>query len=113
MDLSAAPTFQYEQRSDNTNIIDPRLSFRYRIVIHPLKAVQFNFTLFYIPNMIDFSDYRYDADTYIKFTLLESITGIGSGLYLNIGYKRKFNSMPFLGKVKSDNNFYTTLSVNL
>ncbi len=111
MDLSAAPTFQYELRSNNTEIIDPRLSFRYKTSLQPLKTVQFNFILFYIPNMIDFLNYRYDVDTFIKFTLLESLTGIGTGLYLNIGYKRKFNSMPISGKQKADNNFYTTLSV--
>ena len=111
MDLSAAPTFQYELRSNKIEIIDPRLSFRYKISLQPFKTIQFNFILFYIPNMIDFSNYRYDVDTYIKFTLFESLTGIGSGLYLNIGYKRKFNSVAIMGKQKADNNFYTTLSV--
>lgn len=113
MDISAAPTFQYELQINKPGLIEPRLSFRYRLGIQPVKQVQFNFILYYVPDMIEFSDYRYDADTYFKFTLIESLTGAGTGLYLNIGYKRKFNSVPVPGKQRSDNNFYTTVSVKL
>ncbi len=113
MDISGAPVFQYELQENNRGLIDPRLSFRYRVKMLPLKILSFNYVMFYIPNMLDFTDYRYDVDTYFQIRVTKFNTIPDSGLYINIGYKRRYDSDPPVGNEEGDNNFYVSLSVKL
>lgn len=113
MDISGAPVFQYQLISDNSETIDPRLSFRYRIKMKPWKFLTFNMVLFYIPNMLNFEDYRYEFDTSINIALKEFTQYKGTGLFLKAGYKRKFNSNPAEGVLTGDNNIYTALMLKL
>jgi hypothetical protein len=113
MDVSGAPVFQYELQENDRELIDPRLSFRYRVKIRPVEILTFNYVMFYIPNMLDFTDYRYSVDTYLQLRVTEFKSFPDTGLYINIGYKRKFDSDPPAGNEKGDNNFYVSLSVKL
>lgn len=111
MDISAAPVFQYQVT--NIESFDPRISFRYRVNMTPWKILTVKAVLFFIPNMLNFANYRYEFEASARLALKEFTPGSGTGLFFNIGYSRKYDTSPATGKVHADSQFFSALSLKI
>lgn len=89
-DISLAPVFQYERYEQIEKDIDARFSLRYRLQLTPVESLHLSATLFYIPNIANFSDYRIELSTPLK-TKLISFSRSGH-LSLVVGYLLRYNS---------------------
>ena len=110
-DVSAAPVYQYEKYSGQDPNNDARGSFRFRIKSTPFQRVKLQAVYFYVPQLEDFSNYRTVLETFIE----ADITGNGKarGLFLRLGYDRKYNNSALQGTKKLDDSLYAQILLKL
>jgi len=93
MDISYAPTYQYEDYKTR-NVVNTFVhSFRYRIDIFFFKVIKYQFFCYYIP-LYDFSEYRFILETSLSFDFLDLKWTKKSGIGFKIGFRREYTSNP-------------------
>jgi hypothetical protein len=111
-DFSAAPVYEYERHTAKSPRHDFRASFRYRVKIHVFGLLHLNCSVFYVPQIRDFGEYRFniDADATLNVTRNADTAG---GLLLKGGYKRLYDTYALPGKKKLDQFIYAQVQLLL
>lgn len=111
-DFSAAPVFEYERYTTKSPRRGARASFRYRVKIHVYELLHLHCSVFYVPLIRNFREYRFNVDSDATINITRNADKKG-GLMLKGGYKRLYDTYALPEKKKLDEIIYAQLQLRL